>query len=205
MLAVPSKCFQVPVFVTFVTTATTPVKAPIICDLDYRSHLLTGLPVPALALLRSLLNTAAKVILLNCASDLSLLPQNSPAAFHLTQSESQRPHGGLWGLPLSLPLPVCSPLIDLLALPETHQACGQLRARGHALVPPAWCLDALRLPPSPAPPQISAKLPLTSFRLLFKWYLTWEVFPDDLVVSSTHLLNPTLPLPLFLSFVCFPL
>lgn len=140
MLAVPSKCFQVPTFVPFVTTATTPVKAPIIYDLDYCSPFLTGLPVSALALLRSLLNTAAKVILLNCASGLSLLPQNSLAAFHLTQSESQRPHGGLWGLPL--PFSVRSHLIDLLAVPEIHQACCQLGACVHA-VPPVWCLDAL--------------------------------------------------------------
>lgn len=156
-------------FFTTTTTATiTPVQAPLIYDLDDGDHLLMGLRASALVFLRSPLNTAAKVILLNCTSDLSLFSQSSSlAAVHLTQSESQRPHSGSWG-----------PLFPHLSLTCLLHSC-QLRACAHAVHPD------ISAPPSPP-----------SSRFLFRCYLRWDVCPDDLVLCSTHLLTPTLPLPL---------
>lgn len=121
MLAVPSKCTQLPIFVT-------PVPAPISYDLDYCRHLLMGLPASAQAFLRSLVNTAANVILLNCTSDVSLLPQS-----FLSHSERE-PKASQWLGGLRLPhLSLHPRLAGLLAVPEIHEGCCQLRDCVHAV------------------------------------------------------------------------
>lgn len=106
MLAVPSQCTQLPIFVT-------PVPALISYDPDYCRHLLMGLSASAQAFLRSLVNTAANVILLNCKSDVSLLPQS-----FLCHSE-QKPKASQWLGSLHLPhLSLHPRLTGLLAVPS---------------------------------------------------------------------------------------
>lgn len=56
------------------------------------------------------------------------------------------------------------------------------------------------------PPDTSMAPSLTSFGSLFKCYLTWKVFPDDLILSSIHPHEPHLSTPPFsLPFSVFPL
>lgn len=154
MSAVPSKCPQLPVSVTL-------VPAPISYDLDYCRHLLMGIPASAQALLRSLVNTAANVILLNCGSDVSLLPQS-----FLTHSEPE-PKASQWLGGLRLPhLSLHPRLTGLLAVPEIRLKCCQLRACVHAvlcvLMHPSLC------PPRPRHSHTPHQTPsVISFRFLF--------------------------------------
>lgn len=143
---------------------------------DDHNSLLTGLPAPILVLTHSILNTAAKVILLEHRLDHSMTLLLNPAApLQHTQNKNYMPYKNRQILLYQSPSPPLWPhLRSLQSLPMDLATLAALM----------YLLTSILLIPSPwnvLPPDSTSQTPMYLWSLCLKCCLLCEVFPDHTI------------------------